>query len=612
MTSTAPGAARGIRLGPGWAMVLIVLVAALTRLPGLGRFPPAIHQDELSRGYDAWALAETGADRHGARWPFFLESLGTGDYTGALSTYLTIPFVLILGPTVEAMRLPDAVLGVISVWLVFAWLRRPLGETGGVVAALFLATDPWHITLCRTAHESGFAPFFLILAMLGLDRSGLVALAEGGDSRLLRPARGLDATAGGDAAHCTAEGGCATLPRTAEGGCATGPRTDEGVCAAGWAVLAGVALAFHAWVYPAPRLFTPLFLAAILLIALPGYVRGAGRARGPKVLLGLAAGLIVGGVPLWWTALSHPEQLAARAKETLLDWSPGALGETIPRFLANYAANLSPGYWFMQSDEMSGASIPGVGQHLPVFAPLVALGIVLTIRGARQQPFARLLLAWLLLYPLPAAICGDWNPHIMRTVAGVPLFAVFAGLGGAWLSARACALPASACRALTGAALLALATNLAFCAERYTGPFPAMAETVYQTPLWRAMQFAAAHSSDADFVLVTNRSNSPYLYAALAQPIAPVEFRRDPPVMTVGIRGFHHVVRLGKYFFAAGTAPEAQDVFAREWAKLRRPATGLVVERAGKWPGGEVLASFPCGDGSDPERNLEVRRWRLE
>jgi 4-amino-4-deoxy-L-arabinose transferase-like glycosyltransferase len=98
-----------------WMLAGILAVAALLRLPGLETVPPPLNQDEASRGYDAWSILETGADRHGVRWPFFLESFGTGDFTAALTTYLTVPFVAVLGPTTLAMRLPDAILVVLTV-----------------------------------------------------------------------------------------------------------------------------------------------------------------------------------------------------------------------------------------------------------------------------------------------------------------------------------------------------------------------------------------------------------------------------------------------------------------------------------------------------------------
>jgi len=543
---------------------VIVLVAAALRLPGLERVPPPLCQDEASRGYDAWCLLETGADRHGARWPFFLESFGQGDYTAALSTYLTIPFVAVLGPTPLAMRLPDALFGVLTVVVLHAWLRRQFGETVALVAAAMLAVDPWHIALTRTAHESGFAPFFLSSGLFCLQRAGLL----GGQS-MDRP-RGV------------------------------------------WAFLAGFGFSLHAWLYPATRLFTPLFLVALVVLRRADYTVLLRTSAASRRLTAVFLGLLAGGVPLMRTAIVQPHHLSARARAALLDWSIAALPATLPAFLSNYASNLSPGYLFLQCDEMSGARIPGVGLHLPVMAPLMLIGLVLVIRDARRQPFARILLAWLVLYPLPAAICGDWNPHVMRGVAGVPLFPILAGLGGEWLVRRLAGGAPARRRILACCAAAALLVNVAYFADRYFRIFPSFSEPAYQTPLMRAIVEAAKHADSADFILVTNRANQAYIYVLLGEPIPPDRLRTTPMVIAPGIVGFHHVVRLGKYYFAAPDSAEARRLFQREWNAVPRPAEGLVVERAGLWPGGEVLATIQGGDGSDPTENFEVRRWRLE
>jgi 4-amino-4-deoxy-L-arabinose transferase-like glycosyltransferase len=224
-----------------WVLAAILVMAAMLRLPALETVPPPLNSDEASRGYDAWSILETGADRHGQRWPFFLESFGTGDFTAALTTYITVPFVALLGPTTLAMRLPDALLGVLTVAVLFFWLRRQGGTTVALIAAAVLAVDPWHISLCRTAHESGYTPFLLAVALLALDRAGL-------------------------------------MPRDIPADGMRGPDQTRGSRRLGWALLAGLMLGLHAWAYPATRLFTPLFAVAMIVIYRRYYL---GLLRGP-------------------------------------------------------------------------------------------------------------------------------------------------------------------------------------------------------------------------------------------------------------------------------------------------------------------------------------------
>ncbi len=506
----------------------------MLRLAALESAPPPLNQDEASRGYDAWCLLETGADRHGAHWPFFLESFGPGDFTAALSTYLTVPFVAALGPTVAAMRLPDALFGLATVLLLYIWLRRQLGATFALVAAAVLAFDPWHVALCRTAHESGFSPFFLAFGLMALHFSGLLPAA---DLRFPQP----------DGSNCADRDDSVT-----------GPSIRRSRC---WAFAAGLTLALHAWVYPATRLFTPIFCLALLLVyrrRLRSLVRSSAQ-RG--VVWAVLIGGILGAAPLWLTVLRHPEHLAARSRATVVFFQDISAGRMASTFARNYALNFSPHYWFVQADDMSGIAMPGVGLHLAVLAPPWFIGLFHVVRESRRSRWARLLLAWLLLFPLPAAVCWDWNPHPMRAVSGMILFPILTAMGLEVVLRRPNRWPAALGAPVAVLAAVALLVNLAHFANVYFRKFPALAGPGYQTELIRAMKYAAEEGRDADFVLVTNRANQPYIYALLFEPISPTDLAESPLSICDGPLGFHQVVGAGRYVFAP-------------WEQVRRPEAG--------------------------------------
>jgi 4-amino-4-deoxy-L-arabinose transferase-like glycosyltransferase len=551
-----------------WLFAVTLAVAAIMRLPALGTAPPPLNQDEASRGYDAWAILETGADRHGQHWPLFLESFGPGDYTAALSTYITVPFVAVLGPTAVAMRLPDAVLGVLTVGVLYWWLKRQAGPTVALLAAAVLALDPWHIMLCRTAHESGFAPFFLAIAMLSLHRSGM--LVGGG-------VYGADSERAGG----------------------------------GWALLAGIMFGFHTWDYPATRLFTPLFCVSIVVIyrrRLTAMLRDRSMRR---VLVAFGVGLILGLLPLIITATLHPERLAARAAVTLLIYKGLPAGQMVWAFVRNYASNIDPRYLFLQCDEMSSIVIPNVGQHLPVLAPLFVIGAIRVVTGWRREPWCRLLIVWFLLYPIPAAICSDWNPHPMRTVGGMNLFPILTALGGEWLLSRIAGRQRVFRLAVT-AAVVALAVNLGHFASSYFREFPQLGRAGYQAAMVEAMRFTATAGRDADFVLVTNYSNQPYIYTLLYQPIDPKTLAHARIVSAEGRLGFHQILRIGRYYFFPWGFPEAVRRFEEEWTQLPAGSRGLLIDiqRPERPAPGEVLARFSVGASQSAGQVLEVCRFQ--
>jgi len=138
---------------------VVLVVAALFRLPALGTVPNGLFLDEASRGYDAYALLLTGADQYGVRWPLFAE--GLDDYTPALYTLLVVPAVAASGLTEVAVRLPAALAGILTVYTTYLCGRALLGSAAGLVAAALVAISPWHVLPSRTGAEWVLLPLFL-------------------------------------------------------------------------------------------------------------------------------------------------------------------------------------------------------------------------------------------------------------------------------------------------------------------------------------------------------------------------------------------------------------------------------------------------------------------
>ena len=106
-------------------LLLIIFTAAVSRIYDLQNNPPALNQDEAVNGYDAYALGNTWKDHHGASFPQpMLESFS--DWTSPLITYITIPFVKVFGLSEFSIRLPVAIMGVLSVLLFYILIRQIL------------------------------------------------------------------------------------------------------------------------------------------------------------------------------------------------------------------------------------------------------------------------------------------------------------------------------------------------------------------------------------------------------------------------------------------------------------------------------------------------------
>lgn len=140
----------------------LILVGAAVRLLWLGEVPQGLNQDEASLGYDHWALLEHGIDRHGHRYPVHHVSWGSGQ--NALYGYLSMPFIKLLGLNVLSIRLAQAILGVASLFVMYAVGAR-LVDRGFALCALFvLAISPWHVMMSRWGLESCLLPTVLLFA----------------------------------------------------------------------------------------------------------------------------------------------------------------------------------------------------------------------------------------------------------------------------------------------------------------------------------------------------------------------------------------------------------------------------------------------------------------
>lgn len=163
-----------------WLLV-ILLLAAILRLVALPRFPPALYSDETNQGYNAYSLLLTGRDEHGIFLPVSLRSFG--DWKPPLPTYLMIPFILLFGLTEFSVRLPSALLGIISIYLSFLLTKFLIGKEAKtmLLVAFFMAISPWHIHQSRSAMlvmvSLTTLLFGTVLFFLGSERRSLLILS---------------------------------------------------------------------------------------------------------------------------------------------------------------------------------------------------------------------------------------------------------------------------------------------------------------------------------------------------------------------------------------------------------------------------------------------------
>ena len=133
------------------------VLGILSRTMFLDLLPRGLNQDELSAGYDAYAIAHFGKDRNGIVMPVHLIAWGSGQ--NALYSYLMIPFVLLFGLNPISLRLPMGMIGSLTLFLVFDLCKRlTKNEKVSLFFMLFVLINPWHLMKSRWALEANIFP----------------------------------------------------------------------------------------------------------------------------------------------------------------------------------------------------------------------------------------------------------------------------------------------------------------------------------------------------------------------------------------------------------------------------------------------------------------------
>lgn len=154
-------------------LLIILLIACITRIPMLSSYPNGFTGDEAQQGYDAYSILKTGKDEWGVFLP--ISPRGFGDYKPPLYTYLSIPAIGLFGLSIESVRLTAAIIGVLTVLAIY-YLASLLfqNEKVGLFSAFLLAISPWHIQLSRTAFEGGAGLLLFITGFIFFIKTGIL------------------------------------------------------------------------------------------------------------------------------------------------------------------------------------------------------------------------------------------------------------------------------------------------------------------------------------------------------------------------------------------------------------------------------------------------------
>ena len=496
----------------GILLCAAIFVGIMLRFANLGGIPPALNQDEVVNGYDAYSLFLTGRDHHGHPFPFAgLESFG--DWASPLLTFLTVPAVGLFGLRPEVVRAVAAAIGVLAIPIVYLLGKELFARRSiGVLAAWFIAVSPWHV------HRSRFAiPPAVVPTMVALTIVVLIWTVH------RRSARGIVA----------------------------------------FAVAAGLTIAS----YPTMKLYVPLLILAALAI----YGKTLIGLKREALCYAVIVFVVIAG-PIIYLSLVDPGGRARLDQVSAFNTANVSAGFLAQQ----YRSYFSPWVFFIAGNGHPGQSPtpPGFGVELRSALPLLLAGflwlIMAVVRPAQpaQRRAALFLLAALALYPVPGSLTVPTppltNPHLSRAIHLIPLVALIAGAGAVALADVARRLlrnaPASVARTLLALAVIAASTliglELFTRYADYFNAYPRRENTLeyYQYGLAQALDYAHAHEAQYDEIWIAD-TNQPYIYVLFYLQWPPsdvhrsLQVRRAPPA-------FDEVDAIGKYHF--GDPPNAE------------------------------------------------------
>lgn len=387
-----------------YVLGFIIVVSAILRFWQLGIVPASLDWDEASLGYNAYAILKTGSDEYGAKFPVVLRSFG--DYKPALYAYISIPSLVVFGLNEFAVRLPSAVIGIMTVFatyfLVLELFRFSYNHEDflavpiALLSALFLAVSPWHIQFSRVAFEAniglGLTVFSVVCFLKGLRHYPFLPLSIG-------------------------------------------------------------LMAINLYSYQSEKVLTPLLLIFLIFI----FYQEIKKLRKNIVILSIIIGIMLSAPLVAFSALNHNafsraagvsiftnkskipatvfSEVANDQKQhdllgMLIDGNKTYYLKTI---IANYLSYFNFNWIFITGD------INNNRHHAPFMGLLYLFDLPFFLAGAYVLCFSLgrivipkkmefLLLGWLLMTPLPASITID-NPHALRAIHFLPVLQIIIALG---------------------------------------------------------------------------------------------------------------------------------------------------------------------------------------
>lgn len=151
-------------INPKFLLIIICIFFLVTRLYRISEIPPSVYWDEASIGYNAFSIAQTGADEWRQFLPVHFRAFG--EFKLPVYIYTTAIFVKIFGLNEFSIRLP-AVFYSLGVIITTYYLAKRLTDSSniGLLSSFFISVSPWFFIFSRTGYEVTAGLLFYLLGI---------------------------------------------------------------------------------------------------------------------------------------------------------------------------------------------------------------------------------------------------------------------------------------------------------------------------------------------------------------------------------------------------------------------------------------------------------------
>jgi len=504
-------------------LLAILILAFVLRVPFLDKFPAGLNADEAAIGYNAYSLIKTGHDEHGVAWPLVFRSFD--DYKPAVYFYLVLPFVYFMGLSVWAVRLPGALLSVLSIYYVYLLTNKLFPSVSfrakrseveesfniGHLAALMIAVSPWHLHFSRGGWEANTASVFMLIGLYFLIKSLL-------DTRYF--------------------------------------------------LLTTVLFVLALYTYHSLRVVIPLVSICFLVI---NFQKIKDVLSQPTQIKPISIALILGALALLPLALQFTsDEGRSRFTGVSIFADEGPLWEALElrredggtllarvlhnryftysyRFAKNYLSHLSPRFLFITGDEIARSKVPGMGQTYLLALPFFIWGLLLLL-GRMKAP-DKLVLGWLFIAPIAAALTFQ-SPHALRSQNMVYPLTIITAIG---LYEFIILISKIKINFILYTFYFLLTTISGYEVARYLHQYylhyPKELAYAWQYGFDQIAEYVNRHENEYDKIIISDRYDQPYILMAFFLKYPPEKIQREAVLEPRDKFGFSTVRKFGKYEF---------------------------------------------------------------